>query len=106
MSKGTVSPLCSPLHSNSGLALVAASSSDSVGMKTGWLILVPKAGYVVFGVSSVSIMDESFTSVFIFKFGLVARTGEGMGPCTPPKYHLRPTWIRSSLHSYTFLVLL
>ena len=79
-----MSPLCSLLHSKSGLALVAASSSDNVGMKTGWLILVPKAGYVVFGISSISIMDESFTSVFRFKFGLVARKGDGMGSCTPP----------------------
>ena len=63
-SRGSASPLCSPLCSDSGWALEAASSCDDKGMETGWLFLVPKERFSISGGSSVSTRDESFTLVF------------------------------------------
>ena len=73
-----MSSLFSPLRSDSSWSLVAASSSHGEGVKTSWLILVLKVGSIVSCGSSVSIVDESFTSVLGFESGLVVRSGYGI----------------------------
>ena len=73
-----MSSLFSPLHSDSSWSLVAASSSDGEGVKTSRLILVLKVGSIVSCGSSVSIVDDSFTSVLGFESRLVVRLRYGI----------------------------
>ena len=73
-----MSSLFSPLRSDTSWLLVAASSSDGEGLKTSWLILVLKVCSIVSCGSSVSIVDESFTSVLGFESGLVVRSRYGI----------------------------
>ena len=61
-----------------------ASFGDDEGVKTSWLILVPKAGSIVSSGNLVSTVDVSFTSVFGFESELIVRTGEGKGSMYSP----------------------
>ena len=76
MSRDIVSPFFSPLWSNSGWTLlIAFAFEDGEGVKIDRAIWVSKAGSLVS-------YDESAlvaSSVFGSEFGLVVRSGDGMG---------------------------
>ena len=75
-SRGTVSPLLSPLWSDSGWTLLVATTfGNGNGVKIGWAILIPKAR------TSVPCEGSDFVvgGVLSLESGLVVRSGNGTG---------------------------
>ena len=81
MSRGTVSPLFSPLSSDfSWTLLITVASNDGEGVKIDWAIWVPKAGSLVLCVESTLVTD----SVLCLESRLIVRPDDGMGSmCSP-----------------------